>query len=70
MHAIESIVIEWSHQIEQVLKKDSSQPLLEGLNPGPLVEIEFWKTKAINLENIQEQVRFSYRQRSANNCTI
>ena len=43
--------------IEDVLKKDSSQPILDGLNPGPLVEIEFWKAKAINLENISEQVR-------------
>jgi hypothetical protein len=60
-----------------VLKKDSSQPILDGKNyelfagklsnslflffqgqnPGPLVEIEFWKAKAINLENIYEQVR-------------
>jgi dynein heavy chain len=49
-------VIDWSHQIQEVFKKDSSQPLLDGLNPGPLVEIEFWKAKAINLENIFDQV--------------
>jgi len=57
-HSIETVVIEWSHQIHQVLKKDSSQPLIEGLNPGPLVEIEFWKTKCLNLENIVDQVNF------------
>ena len=56
MHSIESVVIDWSHQIQEVLKKDSSQPILEGLNPGPLVEIEFWKTKTANLENIHDQV--------------
>jgi dynein heavy chain len=56
IHAIESVVIDWSHQIQQVLKKDSSQPLLEGLNPGPQVEIEFWKAKTANLENIYDQV--------------
>lgn len=56
VHSIESVVIDWSHQIQEVLKKDSSQPLLEGLNPGPLVEIEFWKAKCTNLENIYEQV--------------
>lgn len=50
------MVIDWSHQIQEVLKKDSSQPLLEGLNPGPLVEIEFWKAKSTNLENIYDQV--------------
>ena len=60
IHAIESVVIDWSHQIQEVLKKDSSQPLLEGLNPGPLVEVEFWRAKAGNLENIFDQVRLNY----------
>jgi dynein heavy chain, axonemal len=50
------VIIDWSHQIQDVLKKDSSQPILEGLNPGPLVEIEFWKAKGANLENINDQV--------------
>ena len=57
VHAIESVIIEWSHQIQDVLKKDSAQPLLEGWNPGPLVEIEFWKSKAQNLECIYDQVQ-------------
>ncbi len=56
IHSIETVVIDWSHQIEEVLKKDSSQPILDGLSPGPLVEIEFWKAKTSNLENIYEQV--------------
>lgn len=56
IHAIESMVIEWTHQIQDVLKRDSAQPLLEGLNPTPFVEIEFWKNKASNLECIYEQV--------------
>ena len=56
VHAIETVIIDWTHQIRDVLKKDSAQPLLEGLNPGPLVEIEFWKAKAQNLECIYDQV--------------
>lgn len=56
MHAVESVVIEWTHQIREVLKKDSAQPLLEGLNPVPYVEMEFWKVKAQNLECIYDQV--------------
>lgn len=56
IHAIETVIIEWSHQVRDVLKKDSAQPLLEGLNPGPLVEIEFWKAKSQNLECIYDQV--------------
>jgi dynein heavy chain, axonemal len=59
MHSVESVVIDWSHQIQEVLKKDSSQPILDGLNPGPLVEVEFWKTKTANLESIYDQVNFS-----------
>ena len=65
VHAIESVIIEWSHQIQDVLKKDSAQPLLEGLNPGPLVEIEFWKSKAQNLECIYDQVGLHF-----NRCVI
>jgi dynein heavy chain, axonemal len=57
IHSIETVVIDWTHQIHQVLKKDSSQPLIEGLNPGPMVEIEFWKAKCLNLENIVDQVK-------------
>ncbi|XP_062567134.1 dynein beta chain, ciliary-like [Saccostrea cucullata] len=57
IHAIESVIIDWTHQIRDVLKKDSAQPLLEGHNPTPFVEIEFWKNKATNLECIYEQLR-------------
>lgn len=56
VYAIETVVIDWSHQVHDVLKKDSSAPLLEGLNPLPFVELEFWKVKAQNLECIYEQL--------------
>jgi len=42
--------------VRDVLKKDSSQPLLEGLDPVPYVELEFWKAKAQNLDSIYNQV--------------
>ena len=60
VHSIESIIIDWSHQIQNVLKRDSAQPLLEGTNPGPIVELDFWKARAENLECIFEQVGRSY----------
>lgn len=56
MHSIETVVIDWSKQIHEVLKKDSAQQLLDGLNPDPFVEIEFWSSKYTNLANIFEQV--------------
>ncbi|XP_064623162.1 dynein beta chain, ciliary-like [Lineus longissimus] len=57
VHAIESVIIEWTHQIRDVLKRDSAQPLLEGLNPTPFVELDFWKAKASNLDCIYDQLR-------------
>lgn len=56
VHSVETVIIEWTHQIRDVLKKDSAQPLLEGLNPTPHVEIQFWKAKGQNLECIHDQV--------------
>ena len=56
VHAIETVIIEWTHQIRDVLKRDSAQPVLEGLNPTPFVEIKFWENKTQNLECIYEQV--------------
>lgn len=53
------MVIEWTHQIRDVLQKDSAEPILDGLNPTPFFEIEFWKNKALNLECIYDQVLIS-----------
>ncbi|KAF8566483.1 hypothetical protein P879_10718 [Paragonimus westermani] len=56
VYSIESLVIAWSHQIHKALLKDSAQPLLDGLHPSPLVEMDFWKAKTVNLENIFDQL--------------
>ena len=53
---VESVVIDWSHQIRDVLKRHSAEPLLEGLNPGPLVEVAFWRDRCDNLESIVDQL--------------
>ncbi|XP_035888860.1 dynein heavy chain 9, axonemal isoform X2 [Phyllostomus discolor] len=57
IYAIESAVIQWSHQVQLVLKKESSQPLLQGENPTPKVELEFWKSRSEDLEYIYNQLR-------------
>lgn len=59
LHAIETIIIDWSHQIRDVLSKDSAQPLLDGLHPLPRVEFEFWDARLMNLKYIHEQVTVS-----------
>lgn len=49
VHSLESAVIEWSHQIHGVLKKDSSEALLEGRSPTPHTELLFWKNRSAPL---------------------
>uniref|UniRef100_A0A8C5D1B4 Dynein heavy chain 9, axonemal n=1 Tax=Gadus morhua TaxID=8049 RepID=A0A8C5D1B4_GADMO len=57
IHAIETLVIEWSHQVRAVLKKDSSEALLEDRNPTPQTELLFWKNRsAPNLQCIHTQL--------------
>ena len=46
IHAIETQVIEWIHQVRAVLKKDSSEALLEDRNPTPHTELLFWKNRS------------------------
>ncbi|XP_074463654.1 dynein axonemal heavy chain 9 isoform X3 [Larus michahellis] len=57
VHATESAIIDWSYQIQGALKKESSEPLLQGSNPNPRVELEFWKNRCDDLECIYSQLR-------------
>uniref|UniRef100_A0A8C6JKW0 Dynein axonemal heavy chain 17 n=1 Tax=Melopsittacus undulatus TaxID=13146 RepID=A0A8C6JKW0_MELUD len=57
VYATESSIIDWSYQIQEALKKDSSEPLLQGTNPSPKVELEFWENRCENLECIYNQLR-------------
>ncbi|XP_064351341.1 dynein axonemal heavy chain 9 [Camelus dromedarius] len=57
IYAIESAVIQWSRQVQVVLKRESSQPLQQGENPTPEVELEFWKNRSEDLEYIYNQLR-------------
>eukprot|EP00899_Mesostigma_viride_P009330 jgi/Mesvir1/18399/Mv14277-RA.1 len=56
IHVLESAVVTWTRQIKNVLKADPEAALKEGLNPGPLVELDFWQAKAANLNSIHEQL--------------
>ncbi|XP_071659252.1 dynein axonemal heavy chain 9-like, partial [Patagioenas fasciata] len=56
VYAMESAIIDWSHQIQEALKKESSEPLLQGSNPNPKVELEFWKNRCDDLECIYNQL--------------
>ncbi|KAK2518440.1 Dnah9 [Columba guinea] len=56
VYAMESAIIDWSHQIQEALKKESSEPLLQGSDPNPKVELEFWKNRCDDLECIYNQL--------------
>lgn len=56
VHAVESVVIDWSHQVQGVLEKSSAQQLLQGKNPFPLVEIDFWVARCADLESVMDQL--------------
>uniref|UniRef100_Q5SX07 Dynein, axonemal, heavy chain 9 n=2 Tax=Mus musculus TaxID=10090 RepID=Q5SX07_MOUSE len=56
LYAVESAVIKWSHQVQVVLKRESSQALIQGQNPTPKVELEFWKSRCEDLEHIYNQL--------------
>ena len=49
-------MVEWSHQVRDVLSRSSAQPLLQGANPGPLVELDFWKARRVDLESVVDQL--------------
>ncbi|XP_053483492.1 dynein axonemal heavy chain 11 isoform X4 [Ictalurus furcatus] len=57
MHAVESMVINWAHLIQKVLKEDSAELIVKGMNPGPSTELDFWRSRKNNIENIHEQLQ-------------
>jgi dynein heavy chain len=56
VHRIESHVIEWTHQVRDVLKRDSADQLLVDGSLTPFVEIDFWKARAADLLYIFQQL--------------
>lgn len=56
IHSLETVVVTWTNQIKDVLKKDPELMFKDGSNPGPLDEYEFWENKALDLEAIDEQL--------------
>ncbi|XP_034877289.1 dynein heavy chain 11, axonemal [Mirounga leonina] len=57
LHAIESVVIKWSHQIQEIVEKDSGQPLLNGLHSNPQTELDFWMMRRENLSCVYDQLQ-------------
>ena len=56
VHVLESAVVMWSNQIKNVLRMDPEASMKKGDNPGPLVELTFWESRAANLNSIRAQI--------------
>jgi dynein heavy chain, axonemal len=64
LHAIESAVIDWSHQVRNVLKAEPPAPVMSNDNhgdstatyPSPYAEVDFWVAKAANMRSILDQL--------------
>jgi dynein heavy chain, axonemal len=57
VHALEGAIITWTKQIKNILKQDPESIFQVHTNPGPLCEIEFWTSKAGNLNGIFDQLQ-------------
>ena len=57
IHALEGAIITWTKQIKNVLKKDSESVFQAHQDPGPTLEVEFWVSKASNLNGIFDQLQ-------------
>jgi len=56
-HVLEGAIITWTKQIKNVLKQDPEAALKQGYDPDPLAEVDFWKSKAENLNSICDQLQ-------------
>ncbi|KAF4726241.1 hypothetical protein FOZ62_001950 [Perkinsus olseni] len=57
IHALESSLITWTKQVKHVLKQEPEAALKDPTrNPEPMVEVEFWKLKANNLNSVHDQL--------------
>ncbi|KAM8850133.1 dynein axonemal heavy chain 17-like isoform 3-T3 [Spinachia spinachia] len=62
LHACDSTIMEWVKLVSEVLQQDSSQLVLDGLEPLPSEEFNFWRSRLRNLHFIQEQLMSSRAQ--------
>ncbi|XP_077956223.1 dynein beta chain, ciliary isoform X10 [Gasterosteus aculeatus] len=55
LHACDSTIMEWMKLVSEVLQQDSSQLVLDGQEPLPSAEFNFWRSRLRNLHFIQQQ---------------
>jgi dynein heavy chain len=56
-HLLETSVIQWTNKLQKVLKTDPSDLIVKGMFPGPDAEVQFWASKAADLEALSAQLK-------------
>ncbi|CAL8089314.1 unnamed protein product [Calicophoron daubneyi] len=56
MYAIETAVVDWSAQINDILKQQSGEPIKNGEFPLPTYEYEFWQQRMDCMHDIYDQL--------------
>ncbi|CAG5122026.1 unnamed protein product, partial [Candidula unifasciata] len=56
LHEIESLIVMWSNEIQEVLKYRCADPILEGKNPSPATEIKYWQMRAKDFDQLYQQL--------------
>uniref|UniRef100_A0A8C4QJK0 RUN domain-containing protein n=1 Tax=Eptatretus burgeri TaxID=7764 RepID=A0A8C4QJK0_EPTBU len=56
LHTIESTIVNWSHQVHTILKKDTSPHLKQGCNQTPCAELQFWQDRCEDFEGVCNQL--------------
>ncbi|XP_072275197.1 dynein axonemal heavy chain 11-like [Pyxicephalus adspersus] len=57
LHYIETMIIQWTHQITDILTRDSAHKILQGEHSGPSHELEFWTMQKENLLSVRHQLQ-------------
>ncbi|KAM6995333.1 dynein axonemal heavy chain 11 [Tautogolabrus adspersus] len=65
-HAIETLIINWTNVIQNILKEDSSDVIMTGCNPGRNAELTFWASRKNNIQDIYHQLQSPVVQKMVN----
>ncbi len=60
---LEGAIITWTKQIKSVLKQDPENQFKWGMNPTPDSEINYWSTRAANINSIYDQLQGEHIKR-------
>lgn len=56
VHLLETSVVQWSNKMQTVLMTDPETLMKQGGHPDPMVEVQFWASKAKDLNSLHDQL--------------